>query len=378
MSSAQLYPEVKDGSSLGALFAQVPFLLIGIEGEAGDDGDADVATPVTISRPIEAETAFGNASSLTNLVKFILGRGVPSLVAVASDKDSSPEAFPSLNQRKAAWATLEDDREIRVRLTDSVTQADLVALADSCEWAENINHKQVAFTGMDSGTPKATLISAAAAIGSKRGVLVGPGIYDEDGNLLDGAYAAAAVAAEVSKNPDIADDLDTLVLPGFTGIEQDANGLPVFRIKSNAGTPINDFEDLLQGGVSPLEQSRTGDVKITHLRMTYQTDGTFDALMTRLIVDQVFIDVRDYCENNKFLRRGNTPETRTDLKAGVEALLFERRNWVAQITQPDGTPGYSVAVTSSPDGRQVIISYSGRVVRGIQTILVDARLQIPV
>lgn len=377
MSSVQLYPEVKDGSSLGALFAQVPYLLVGVEGAGLAAGDGDINVPLQISRPIEADTAFGAGSSLANLCKFVLGRGVPTLKGVASIMPTTA-GTPTLAQRQAAWAMLEDDRSIRLRLTDSLTQSELAALSVSCENAEKINHKQVAMFGMASGIPKTTLITAAAAINSKRGVLVGPGIYDENGNLLSGGYAAAAAAAEVSKNPDIADDLDTMLLPGFTGIEKDANGMPVFRIKANAGSPINEYEDLLQAGVSPLRQGKNGGVEISHLRMTYKTDGTFDALMTRLIVDQVFIDVRNYCEDNNFLRRGNTAETRGDMAAGVQALLFERRNWIAQIVQPDGELGYNVAVTSSPDERQVIVSYSGRVVRGIQTILVDSKLQITV
>lgn len=377
MSSIQLFPEVKDGSSLGALFAQTPFFLIGIEGRGLSTGEGDVATPVTISRPIEADTLFGAGSELANMCKFILGRGAPSIKAVASLMPADAST-PTIEQRQAAWATLEDDRAVRLRMTDSLVQSELAALADSCENAEKINNKQIAFAGMADGTPKSTLITAAGAINSKRGVLVGPGIFDENGTLLSGGYAAAAAGAEVSKNPDIADDLDTLLLPGFTGIEQDTNGLPIFRIKSNAGSPVNDYEDLLQAGVSPLRQGKNGGVEITHLRMTYNSDATFDALMTRLIVDQVFIDVRDYCEDNNFLRRGNTPETRADLAAGVSALLFERRNWIAQIVQTNGNLGYNVAVTSSPDERQVIVAYSGRVVRGIQTILVDSKLQISV
>jgi hypothetical protein len=112
--------------------------------------------------------------------------------------------------------------------------------------------------------------------------------------------------------------------------------------------------------------------------MTYVTDSSFDALQTRLIVDQLFIDVRDYCEGNKFLRRGNTQKTRDDLKAGVEELLRDRSNWLLPKAQPDGTLGYLVAIIPSVDNRQVTISYQGVVVRGIQKILVDAKLEIPV
>lgn len=371
---SQLYPEVKDGTNLGPRFSQALFLPIGVEGQKDAGGSQAIATPVDISRPSDADTLFGAASTLAVLIKFLLGRGVPVVTAVAS----ASGVAPTLVQRQAAWALLESDPKVRVRLTDSTTQADLEALADSAENADLINHKQVAFVGMATGTSLANLSTAAQAIASKRAVLVAPGIYDENGNLLSGAFAAAAVAAEVSKNSDLADDLDTLPLAGLTDIEHAADGLPLFRQRVTGGTAVNDFEDSLQDGVSPLRRGRNGGVEITHLRTTYTVDTTMDALMTRLIVDQLFIDVRDYVETNNFLRRGNTDATRNDLKAGVEALLDERSNWVKPLPQPDGTTGYNVGVSSSADGRQVIVSYKGEVIRGVQTVLVDAQLSIPV
>jgi phage tail sheath gpL-like len=374
--SNQLYPEVRDATTLGARFSQPIFLTIGVEGQADSGGTAAVAVPKPITRPADADTQFGAGSSLAGLVKFLLARGAPSVIAVASAKGT----VPTLAQRQAAWAILESDVFVRIRLTDSAVQADHVELADSCEDVELIQNKQTCFVGMPAGTSLANLTTAAATIASKRAVLVGPGIYDASGNLLSGVYAAAAVAVEVAKNPDLADDLDKTVIPGMTGIEKDANGMPIFRLKVASGVAVNDFETLLQGGVSPLEQDVTpaGGVLITHLRTTYTVDTTMDALMTRLIVDQLFIDVRQYALDGKYLRRGNTQQNRDDLKAGVEALLTERSNWIRPKTQPDGTLGYLVAVTSSTDGRKVTISYQGIVIRGIQTIEVDAQLDIPV
>ena len=372
--STQLYPEVKDGTTLGARFSEPSVLTIGIEGQMDAAGSASVATLYTITRPADADTLFGPASSLSALVKFVLGRGIGSVRAIPSAKGTSP----TLVQRQAAWALFESDLFVRIRLTDSVAQADLVALADSCEYAEGINLKQTGFGGMAAATTLTNLTAAAAAIASKRFVLVGPAIYDENGTLRSGAYAAAAVAAEVAKNADIADDLDTLPLAGFTDIEKDTSGYPLLRIKSNAGTPVNDFETALIGGVSPLRRGRNGGVEITHLRTTFVTDTTYDALMTRLIVDQLFVDIRTYVEQSNYLRRGNTAATRDDMRAGVDALLQERSNWLKPLMQANGELGYSVAVAASSDNRQVTISYKGEVVRGIQTILVDGQLVIPV
>jgi hypothetical protein len=156
----------------------------------------------------------------------------------------------------------------RIRLTDSETQADLVALATSCANADLLFNKQIAFVGMAAATTKANLIAAATALqgattptlvtspASTRVVLVGPGVYDASGTLRGGSIAAAAVAAEVAKNADPSNDLDLWQIPILTGIEKDAAGLPLFRRKVVAGAAVNDFEDLLQAGVSPLQPSR--------------------------------------------------------------------------------------------------------------------------
>lgn len=376
MSSLQLYPEVRDASSLGPRFSSPLFLPVGVEGQASAGGTANVGQIYQINRPSDSDTLFGAASSLSTLIKFIMDRGIAPVLGAASVKGASP---PVLADRQAAWANFESNSFTRVRMTDSTAQADLVALAVSCNNADLLFNKQVGFGGLAAGQPKSALLSAATAIGSKRFCLVGPGVYDANATLLSGNLASAAVAAEVSRNPDITDDLDTLTLPNLTGIELDTQGMPIFRKRVVTGSAVNDLEDLLQGGVTPLQNNRTGTgVQITHPRTTWTVDGTFDALMTRLIIDQVFIDVRDYATGNNYLRRGNTPQTRGDLAAGINGLLSERNTWILPVTQADGTLGYSVGVIPTNDNRAVIISYSGVVVRNIQTIQVDARLSIPV
>jgi len=62
----------------------------------------------------------------------------------------------------------------------------------------------------------------------------------------------------------------------------------------------------------------------------------------------------------------------------VDALLNERSEWIKPVMQPDGTTGYNVSVTSSPDERQLTVGYEGVVRRGISTIKVAANLTIPI
>lgn len=375
MSSVQLFPEVIDASTLGPKFSQNLFLPVAIEGQAAGPGTGVVGTVYEIARPSEADQIFGSGSTGADLAKFLMDRGVAPLKATVSQKGSAP----TLEQRQAAWALLESDREIRLRLTDSVTQADHAALAVSCDNASKINNKQIALAGLASATSKSQMASAATAINSKRLVLVGPGVYDSAGVLKSGNFAAAAAAAEVAKNADPADDLDMLVLPNLTGIEKNSFGQPLLNIRVTAGTAVNDFEDLLQAGFSPLMPGRNrGSVANSHLRMTWVTDSTFDALSTRIIVDQIFILVREYAYDSLALRKGNTPLNRELLRSGIEALLTEHNDWLQPKVQSDNTLGYNVAVTASDDERQMRVAYEGRIVRNTQTILVDGRLEIAV
>ena len=381
MSTVLLDPRVLDATTLQPVQTSEIFMLPSVEGQADSAGTANIAVPTSITRLDQAADSFGSASSLYRIIAALLNAGAAPVIGIASAKG----ATPTLTQRQTAWEKLESDENVRIRLTDSEVQADLSALAVSCANADLIYNKQVCFVGLASGTTKANLISGAAAIATggvvpaSRSVLVGPGVYDSAGTLRGGSYAAACVAAEVAKNGDPSNDLDLWDIPNLNGIELDGFGLPIFRRKVVSGTPMNDYEDLLQGGVSPLQPSRVvGGVFTSHLRTTYIANTSFDALATRLIVDQVFLDVKNYIYSGNYFRTGNTAITRAKIASGVEALLNTRSGWIAPAPQPDGSLGYNVTATASPDFRQVIIGYSGVVVRGISTVKVAGHLSIPV
>src|SRR5262245_11718504 len=379
MSSLQLYPEVIDAGNLQPKLSSGIFLPAAVEGSSGGAGTGVVGVIYTINRVDEAVTYFGSTSTLYQIVKALLDRGAGPVKAVASAQGTTP----SLAQRQAAWEKLESDQVVRLRFTDSEVQADLAALGVSAKNASLIQNKQIAIVGMPTATTKANLITAATAItadpdAGKRTVLVGPGVYDASGTLRGGSFAAACVGAEISKNADPSNDLDLWPVMLASAIELDATGIPVFRQRVAAGVAVNDFEDLLQGGVSPLMPARTGaGITTTHIRMCFKADGTFDALMTRIIIDQVFIDVRDWIYASNILRMGNTETTRARVASGVEAILDERRTWIEPVDQADGTEGYNVSVVPSSDMRSITVGYEGTVVRGIQTVKVAPTLTIP-
>lgn len=378
MASTQLFPQVIDASTLGAKLTSPIYLPIGIEGVAAVAGTGLQGQIYTINTPNDADTILGATSRIGQLCKFMLTRGAAPIYAGVSNKTTA-----TLADRQVIWDAMSSEPTIRLRLTDDVMQANLVALGTSLTQAEAapVYNKQIGFVGMAAATSKANLLTAAAAILNKRMVLCAPSVYDESSPavLRDGGFLAAAIAAEVAKNGDPTNDLDRWPIPLLTGIEKDANNFNLFRVKVAGGVGTNDFEDLLQGGVSPvMSDAGSGNVLITHLRTTYTTDGTFDSLMTRIIVDQVFVDVRNYVINSNYLRQPNTKTVRDSLASGVEALLVERRDWIQPKTQSDGKTGYNVVVTSSPDNRQLTVAYAGTVVRGISTIQVAASLDIPV
>lgn len=380
MSSTLLDPRVLDASTVIPKPTQAIYLPIAVEGQMDAAGGASINTPASFVRVDDANTAFGPNSSLARIINVILNRGAGPVIGIASAKAT----LPTTVQRQAAWAVLESDRTVRIRLTDSEVQADLVALATSAANANLLFYKQIALMGMPAGTSKANLIAAATAIAgagtdpATRSVLVGPGVYDESGTLRGGSFAAACAAAEIAKNSDPTNDLDIWPMPLLTDVEKDAAGLPVFRRKVVSGAAVDDYEDLLQGGVSPFQPARVpGGVITTHFRTVFTTAGTFDSLYTRIIADQVFVDVREYIYDSNFLRSPNNDATRSRIASGVEAQLRERGSWIRPVNQADGTQGYNVSVTSSPDNRQVIVGYEGIVVRGISTIKVAANLTVP-
>lgn len=367
------FPQVIDQSTLTGVFQTDTFLSVAVEGEMAADGDATIALPESIETAAEAATAFGAASSLTSIASFLLGRGFSRVKAVASATD----AAPTLVERQAAWEALEDDTTVRVRLTDSVTQADLAALADSCENAEAIQNKQFCCVALGTPSAKATLSAAAAAILSKRAVLFGPGVYDLDGNLLSGGVLAALCAGEIAKNPDITDSLNLYEIPATAGIEVDpATDLPIFRLRANAGAPIDDFQDLLDGGASPLKQADSGTAQFTHIRTTWTTDDTFDALQTLLIKDEVFLGIKQELLDAKFLRKPNTADNRNFAAAIVDSWLKAHDTWVEQVVLPNGTTGYGVTTTPSVDGKSFTVNYFGQVVRGDNVIAINGTLTI--
>lgn len=376
-----LYPDVIDAGTLQPKLTSNIYLPIAVEGQKDAGGTAVVATLYAINRIDESSTLFGPASSLHRIVKAVLDRGAGPVIAAASKSASTP----LIAERQLVWQAMESDETIRLRLTDSEVQADIVALGVSAANADLLFNKQVALVGMPSATAKAALITAVDAVvtagitAAKRTSLIGPGVYDDLGTLRGGSFAAATVAAQLAKNADPTNDLDLTNIPLLTAIEKDAAGLPVLRRKVVAGVAVNDFEDLLTGGVSPLGPARSGTgVRVTHLRMAYKADGSFDSLQTRVVIDQLFLDVKNYILDSDYLTSVNSEGVRARIKSGVEAVLQERGEWIKPVEQADGSLGYNVSVVSSPDNRQVTIGYEGIVRRGISTVKVAPTMSIPV
>src|SRR3954451_10188810 len=111
-----MFPEVRDVSSLTGVLNLDQFMVIGIEGQKDTVGTAVVGTSYLITDGPTADTLFGPVSSLGKLVKFVLAQGINYVYAVAS----ASNVTPTLVQRQAAWAPLEENVDVRIRLTDSM------------------------------------------------------------------------------------------------------------------------------------------------------------------------------------------------------------------------------------------------------------------
>ena len=98
------YPEIRDTSTLTGVLNLDQFLVIGIEGQKDAGGTQAIAVPVFVTDPTTADTLFGPASSLSNLVKFVLAQGINGVWAVASASGTAP----TLVQRQTAWTTQEE------------------------------------------------------------------------------------------------------------------------------------------------------------------------------------------------------------------------------------------------------------------------------
>jgi hypothetical protein len=367
------YPQVVDKSTLTGVFQADQFLGIGVEGAAVAGATATIAVPYVVTSGDQANTLFGATSPLAKLCNLILGRGIGYVTAVASVLTGTP----TLVQRQTAWTPLEENDTIRIRLTDSMVQADLVGLARSCEWAEGIQRKQFCCVGLASPSTKATAITAAGAILSKRAVLWSPCVYDTNGVLMTGSSTAALAASVIAQNPDIADSLNNAGINATAGIEKDAATMPLYRLHAGAGTPVNDFQDLLTVGISPLKQDGSGLAAFTHIRTTWTTDTTFDALTTLLIKDEVFIQLRNALVAAGLLRMPNTLSSRAFAAKIVDSWLKAHSDWVAPVALPNGETGYGVTTVPSVDLKSFTVNYKGQVVRGTNVININGTLTIP-
>ena len=121
MPSTQLFPEIQDATQVGGVFTSPVYLPVGVEGSATSGADATAGQPYSVDRPSQAADLFNADSTLYALVVALLSRGVAPVTAVASKIGSGV----NLDDRKAAWANLESMREVRIRMTDSLVEADI-------------------------------------------------------------------------------------------------------------------------------------------------------------------------------------------------------------------------------------------------------------
>ncbi len=202
-------------------------------------------------------------------------------------------------------------RDVDVLATDCTDVTALSALAEAlcAEGAKQC----VAFTGM-SAPDTDDLTDLAENVNCERIVLVGPDVRFAGENACGGGcLAAAAMAGLVCAQDDPALPLSGAALRGLDAV-------------STALTEAQ-IDELVQGGVTPLEQVGAQVRIVRAVTTRTATDGTADdtwrELSTVMILDDVIPAVRDTLAE-KFLRRKNTAATRNAIRAQTAIILDDR------------------------------------------------------
>ncbi|MEG0765188.1 MAG: phage tail sheath C-terminal domain-containing protein [Pseudoflavonifractor sp.] len=299
-----------------------------------------------ITRQEEAETAFGGADHLTELIRVLLlnGAGAVCAAPVGGESDYG-----------AAFAKLQAESDLAVIVCDSVALSVQQALRESVKAAAQARHERIAVVGGGTGETVAQLVTRGEAINSERVVLVTPERADEKQGVN-----AAAVAGAIAAERDPAVPLGGAELRGVNG--------PAVQYGDG------ELDLLIRGGVTPLE--RVGGIASVVRGVTTRTksgaaaDKTWRELSTILIVDEVIPAIRDALRA-KFQRAKNTAQSRGAVRAQV---VLELENRVSREII-DGYENVTVSADAG-DPTVCIVEFSFAVVHGMNQIWMTAHIKV--
>lgn len=259
-----------------------------------------------------------------------------------------------------AFATMAELEDVAVVVCDSDKLETQQALRDMVKECSAARKERIAVVGGKTGETAAELVTRAKAINHERMVLVGPGCVDGSGKAAGGALCAAAAAGAIAGNADPALPLGGAQLYGLNGLENSYDD--------------NDIDQLVQGGVTPLE-ALAGACYVVRGVTTRTTtgsaaDNTWRELTTILVVDEVIPGIRDALRA-RFSRAKNTEQTRGAIRSQT-VMELERR-----VTR-EIIDGYEdVTVSALPEDPTVcLVEFAFTVAHGLNQIWLSAHITV--
>ncbi len=292
----------------------------------------------------KAEADVGDCA-LSRLAQLAIRNGAGMVYGVPAGEDYAA-AF-------AAVAAIEDAAVVVCDSTNLAVQQALKTMVQECS---GLRKERIAVVGGAAGESTKQLVERAAGLNCERVVLVAPGAGDGSG----GASCAAAVAGAIAGNTDPALPLGGAQLYGLDGLE--------------CGYDDNDIDQLVRGGVTPLETLAGSYYVVRGVTTRTTTGGAEDTawreLTTILVVDEVIPGLRNSLRS-KFSRAKNTAQTRGAIRSQTVMELEKRVSREIIDSYED------VTVSALEDDPTVcLVEFAFTVAHGLNQIWLSAHITV--
>ena len=311
--------------------------IVALCAEAGGDEIKRIASLA------DAIDVYGGECNMTNLIKLILNNGASEVKAIPVAEGDYVSAFRTAVQ----------DKDVKYLVCDSEDASVHILLKTALDGADDDKKYKLGIVQMQGNYDE--LISAAGILNCERMVLCG----NSETSGIPGSVAAAFAGMLASRN-DPAMPLNGAVLGNISDLARSFSDAQV--------------EQLLRGGVTPVELDAGEAIVVRGVTTKTKTDGVYDDTLrdanTMLVIDDVipavYASLKKYFTNSK-----NTVQTRGAIKTQVMLVLEEK---VRQEIIADYDSVRAVADENDPSICRVSFSFS--VMRGLNTIELLACLNL--
>lgn len=311
--------------------------IVGLCAEAGSSEARKIASLA------DAIDAYGESCNMTKLIRIILNNGAGEVRAIPVENGDYSAAFNLMSQ----------DREVKYVVCDSESAQVHAQLKSALLSADEDKKYKLGVVQMHGSASE--LVLAAHNLNCEHMVLCGN--CEADGTA--GSVAAAFAGMLASRN-DPAMPLNGAVLGNISNPEKSF---------SDAQT-----EQLLRGGVTPVELDGGETVVVRGVTTKTETDGVYDDTLrdinTMLVINDVLPAVSAALKKY-FAHSKNTPQTRGAIRTQVMVVLEEKLRQEI-ITGYDSVR----AVADENDPTICRVSFSFSVMCGLNTIELLACLNL--